>query len=357
MTFSIIDVDGDDTILDGQQNVVITLSGDVAASGKRVFLSQPGSTVEQEVVNENATSITFNCSFGGVLSSGPCNIRVSRPDANPPVDGEVIWTRNGESGVFDLAIVPSTIAPRCTLSTEQTRQGIYAYKHDLRRADFEPGGISEGNKPRVQSNRNELLALGEEGWWGASLYVPANHETEDIAYYWQSEILLQLHGTGESNFSPPFSIAFTALSNRNANGGILDRFVLGVSNKTGSGNATGGDTTNYGYILAECDYTYGKWTDVVWRIIPAQDNTGILEVWVDGVKKVAVSGRPTTYWGPNDPPAVNNMYMTWGPYKSSWADSATSVFNDRVYHYDNLRYFKGQNGYDIVDPSNPANHA
>lgn len=75
----ITDVDGDETIANGQTGVVATLSGPWAASGKRVWLDQSGNRVEQSVTGETTSSVTFNVTFGGVLVPGAATLYVANP--------------------------------------------------------------------------------------------------------------------------------------------------------------------------------------------------------------------------------------------------------------------------------------
>jgi len=76
--WTITDVDIDETIYEGQTGVIITISGTVAASGKRVFLEQGGTRVEQLVTDEDATTITITVNFGG-LAPGAATLYVWNP--------------------------------------------------------------------------------------------------------------------------------------------------------------------------------------------------------------------------------------------------------------------------------------
>lgn len=76
--FGITDVDGDDTINSGQEGVVVNLTGDISATGKRVQLISGATIVEQTVTAENSTSATFTVDYGG-LSPGAATLRVLDP--------------------------------------------------------------------------------------------------------------------------------------------------------------------------------------------------------------------------------------------------------------------------------------
>jgi len=75
----ISDVDTDESIFDGQTGVVITIAdGPISASGKKVFLAQGGTWVEQTVTAEDANSATITVNFGA-LSAGAATLYVRNP--------------------------------------------------------------------------------------------------------------------------------------------------------------------------------------------------------------------------------------------------------------------------------------
>lgn len=77
--FSVTDVDLDETVTDGQTGVVIALTGTVAATGKKVFITQGANSVEQTVTAENSSSATITVSYGGVLTAGAATLSVRNP--------------------------------------------------------------------------------------------------------------------------------------------------------------------------------------------------------------------------------------------------------------------------------------
>lgn len=77
--FSVTDVDLDEDITSGQTGVIIQVAGKVAASGKRVFITQGANRVEQTVTAENAFSITITVTYGGLLTAGAATLSVLNP--------------------------------------------------------------------------------------------------------------------------------------------------------------------------------------------------------------------------------------------------------------------------------------
>ena len=77
--FIVTDVDGDESVFDGQTGVVVSLAGEgISATGKRVFIHDGATWVEQTVTGEDASSVTITVSFGG-LSEGAATLCVWDP--------------------------------------------------------------------------------------------------------------------------------------------------------------------------------------------------------------------------------------------------------------------------------------
>jgi len=78
-SFAVTDVDLDETIADGQTGVVVTITGTVSATGKKVFITQGANSVEQTVTAQDASSATITVSYGGVLTAGAATLSVRNP--------------------------------------------------------------------------------------------------------------------------------------------------------------------------------------------------------------------------------------------------------------------------------------
>ena len=101
-SWSVIDVDLDESIYDGQTGVVVTISGTVSDAGKTVWISQGANLVEQFVTSQTASTITITVDYDGVLTPGAASLCVRNP-LNPP-DG-VLFV-NSDTSTFansDLA--------------------------------------------------------------------------------------------------------------------------------------------------------------------------------------------------------------------------------------------------------------
>jgi hypothetical protein len=77
-SWSVTDVDLDESIFDGQTGVIVTTVGTVAASGKRVWLEQGGNWQEQTHTGESAQTITITVVYG-ILTAGAATLYVRNP--------------------------------------------------------------------------------------------------------------------------------------------------------------------------------------------------------------------------------------------------------------------------------------
>lgn len=77
--WSVTDVDLDESISDGQTGVVVTITGTVSATGKKVWLAQGVNWVEQTVTGETASTATITVNYNGVLTAGAATLYVRNP--------------------------------------------------------------------------------------------------------------------------------------------------------------------------------------------------------------------------------------------------------------------------------------
>ena len=89
-----------------------------------------------------------------------------------------------------------------------------------------------------------------------------------------------------------------------------------------------------------------KWTDWVFRIKWAYDDSGILQIWKNGVL-VATRNGGNTY---ND---IKGPWFKMGIYKSLWNArkfDLDSPITERTLYHDELRVARGSDGYNLVAP-------
>ena len=83
-----------------------------------------------------------------------------------------------------------------------------------------------------------------------------------------------------------------------------------------------------------------RWIDWVVHIKYSHTNTGILEVWMDGVKVIDRQNMPNSY---ND---KKYPFFKFGVYRWEWGTSASQ----RVIYYDEVRVGNKNSSYDEVKP-------
>ncbi len=120
---------------------------------------------------------------------------------------------------------------------------------------------------------------------------------------------------------------------------------LVVSHRPGAGTATNATLVH--------NFSYGVDHDIVIGQIFSGYNSGMVEVWVDGVRLYHETGI-NNGMGPFD----NNDDQGDGShsaFKLGMYNHTASDYQDgevRIVYYDNVTWFTGPNGYDVVNPSN-----
>ncbi|WP_138497994.1 polysaccharide lyase [Nostoc sp. PA-18-2419] len=197
-----------------------------------------------------------------------------------------------------------------------TRHGSYGARFELRRTDSDVA-----TSRRVEAKTTFLSQ--QEMWFNLNYLFPQDYTPEE-----SREIIAQWHDLpdkGESWQMPSLNLW---VSNNKIN--ITNRWQL---KKIGDQNKFDGQL---GYDLG--DIKRNRWTNIVVHIRWALDNTGLIEVWRDGVKKVNQVG-PNRYNDDLYP------YLKFGIYKFDWKTKPqASTLNTRVLYIDDVRVgFKDSN--------------
>lgn len=200
------------------------------------------------------------------------------------------------------------------------RRGKSALRFELRRHDAKHGYRSEfGQKPSLQ----------KEGWYGFSNFFPASFIKDPV-----QEAVMQFHAhpdlnKGEAWRSPPVAMII-----------LNDRFILDLRHD--SRPVTKGELK-----LTRIDMgpvAKDVWTDWVFHVKWAWDNTGILEVWKNNKLIISRKNMPNCY---ND---QTYPYLKIGLYKWEWGWKSTPSVQKRVYFLDELTIGTAAAGYDPVYP-------
>lgn len=258
----------------------------------------------------NETSIdTFTKKYSG-------GVVVPPPPVDPPPTGtraNLIFENSFEGSPF-TGFTTANHQYCCDYSITHVAapDGIgKALKYDLRKSD---PTVSSSKRAEIQlagpSGANTLD--GMERWYGLRYWLQTYTIDEG------AESILQWHDTDGSN--PPLSIQ--------VQGG---RLRLTQSFRSGNTHTDLGPATT------------GKWINIVLHVKWSNDNTGLIECWYDGVKKVAKTNIRTN--------SAGGSYMKIGINKWSWApNGGTSTATQRVFYIDDFRYGTEKATYKDVAP-------
>ena len=211
-------------------------------------------------------------------------------------EAEVSWRGNYETGSFgqwNLGV--QQLQGPATIVRDRVREGGYAARFEARpKADLTLPG---GDRSEALTRTSEVA--GSESWWAWSTYFDTDfNPNPDSAW----NVFTQWHHTGSTGQANVSFMVDTASSPWNI-----------------QINAFGGDQDQNKQVFRLADFQRNVWYDFVFHVRWAPDNTGFVEVWVNGERVVPLTYRPTTYAG-------MGVYLKQGLYRGE--SSLTSV----VYH-------------------------
>jgi hypothetical protein len=220
------------------------------------------------------------------------------------------------------------------------RSGKYAAKFTLNSDD--KGTIFRSWKdPALRAELrwyNTGPKVGTERWYGFSTYVdPTWHDNTSDP---NGTIVLQLHGPsdpGEIAHSPQFAIMITR-DNR------WRSWTLHDANAISTSSSFKKITRDHGPV------TKGVWVNWVIHAKWHYNDSGLLEIWKDGVKV-------TTYNGPNTFNDQTQLTVAFGVYKSWYSREQPNPRDTLIIYHDQIKVGDHTSSYDEVAPvgsgSNP----
>jgi hypothetical protein len=227
---------------------------------------------------------------------------------------DVSWSGNYETGSFgqwNLGV--QQLQGPATIVRDHVREGGYAARFEVRpKPDLSVPG---GDRSEALTRTGEVA--GTESWWAWSTYFDTDFNPNPNSAW---NAFTQWHHTGSSGQSNITFMVDTASSPWNI-----------------QINAFGGAQDQNKQVFPLADFQRNVWYDFVFHVRWAPDNTGFVEVWVNGDRVVPLTYRPTTYAG-------EGVYLKQGLYRGE--SSLTSV----VYH-DGMR--RGTSFADVAQGANP----
>jgi hypothetical protein len=230
-------------------------------------------------------------------------------------EAAVSWKGNYETGSFsqwNLGV--QRLQGPATIVRDHVREGGYAARFEVQpKTDLTLPG---GDRSEALTRTGEVA--GTESWWAWSTYFDTNFNPNPDS---QWNVFTQWHHNGSTGQANVSFMVDTASSPWNIQ---IHTF--------------GGDQDQNKQVFPLADFQRNVWYDFVFHVRWAPDNTGFVEVWVNGDRVVPLTYRPTTYSG-------MGVYLKQGLYRGE--SSLTSV----VYH-DGMR--RGTSFADVVEGASPA---
>ena len=230
--------------------------------------SQHGQRRVARLVASVVATVAF-ASFAGVAAAG------------------ISWRGDFETGSFaqwlDAGGIQALQGP-AEIVQNPVREGAYAARFEVR-PNVDPSA-PDGERSELLYGTGERE--GDESWWAWSTYFGDDFNPNPDTDW---NIFTQWHHTGSSGQA---NVHFE-VNTRYAPWKIQLRTFGGQANQN-----------QQVFLLA--DVERNKWYDFVFHVRWAPDNTGFVEVWVNGALVLPLTYRPTTYAG-------EGVYLKQGLYR------------------------------------------
>lgn len=209
------------------------------------------------------------------------------------------WRGDFETGSFaqwlDAGGIQALQGP-ASIIQDSVREGAYAARFEVR-PNADPNA-SGGERSELLYSTGE--GEGDESWWAWSTYFGDDFNPDPNTWW---NIFTQWHHTGSSGQA-------------NVHFEVNTQYVpWKIQMRTFGGQA---DQNQQIFLLA--DLERNKWYDFVFHVRWAPDNTGFVEVWVNGAPVVPLTYRPTTYAG-------QGVYLKQGLYRGP-SELTSAVYLD-----------------------------
>ena len=209
---------------------------------------------------------------------------------------------------------PSGIPPVVTSSL--SRAGTYTMESLI-----EPG------EKRSEVTRGEVANVGEEYWYGFSIFLPEGYIVNDVSY----EILAQWHGRPDFDIGEDWRNPIMALDVDEGTWAVVIRYDSKRNTfESGERVYDGQEYFDFG------SYETGVWTDWVFHVKWSYESDGLLEIWKNGVKVLYREG-PNAF---ND---AEGPYFKMGIYSGD-------VPCTRIVYHDEFRMADANSTYADVAP-------
>ncbi|MCH6255674.1 RICIN domain-containing protein [Puniceicoccaceae bacterium K14] len=168
----------------------------------------------------------------------------------------------------------------------------------------------------------------KEGWYGVTINLGSDYPMNKTA--------------GIAQIFQFYSSTFWSWA------GIID---MENGDLTMTHRSNGGSSSNVHAVLYN---NFPKQTDVnmIIHFVLSNENAGEIQVWIDGTSVYHVENINFGYaeqWT-NDVQSSANSFVTFKAGQYNYDDSNYDTDETRTVYYDNISWYNGSNGYDIVNP-------
>lgn len=230
----------------------------------------------------------------------------------PKTNDKLLFVGDFESGDYTGWQTQFPKSSKGTIVTTPVRAGKYASRSELTYEDFKNYGKTDSMQRRCEIYKEDVGKPGEERWYGFSVYLTKGFDDDTF------DIVMQIHNhpdPGEPGKSP-----ILTLETHGKEWWINDRWDKNKISQPGEHGSGGTITSNNIY---KAPYETEKWTDWAYHVKWALDDSGLIEIYKDGVKVAE-------YKGPNCYNDEQPFYMKIGVYKPAYR--ATSLPQRVIYH-------------------------
>jgi len=254
---------------------------------------------------------SLNLESAAPLNRNTANLIYTETFENPNLD------LNPELSDFYLE---SAVDNSFSLDENIKRAGSTAGHFEIKKSDPKIWGGNRTEMSMAQSTAQE------EGWYGFSQYFPDSYVSSSTG-----EVIGQFHDQADVGETASRSPSNTLLTGDDR---IKWMARWDADKIMDSGFSDGLEYIDLGPIPKN------KWIDWVIHIKFSHTNTGIVEVWKDGVKVIDRINMPNAYNDDKYP------YFKFGVYRWEWGTSTSQ----RNIYYDEVRIGNSNSSYDEVKP-------
>jgi hypothetical protein len=258
-------------------------------------------------------SVTASNSAGSATASSAATAVVLGQTSSPPLPGTLLSDKSADNGASLLTNWPNAYDPsggNCTACLDndgnQPRYVTDPTNPARRAAVLTTTPLDVGTPTTTQrvdlvdwswQSRTDLMTQGKERWMRAEVYFPGTtgggiYRFEPVAGEWN--YFYQWHSNATINTSYHVEVDMGVLTDSPTRAN--PRMYLDI--RGGNLDGATSEPNAFRWIAPSNSLLRGHWYNLVFHFKWSHDNTGLTELWIDGVKVVSRT-QPNLYWRAN----------------------------------------------------------